>query len=66
MTTEMTEKIDEYIDKFIASDLVLIKIKEENQPINSLKRIFLQRIKEREIENITSYTFLGELYLEKI
>lgn len=66
MTTEMTEKIDEYIDKFIASNLVLIKIKEEDQPINSLKRIFLQRIKEREIVNITSYTFLGELYLEKI
>ena len=66
MTTEMTEKIDEYIDKFIASNLMLIKIKEEDQPINSLKRIFLQRIKEREIENITSYTFLGELYLEKI
>jgi len=62
----MTEKIDEYIDKFIASDLVLIKIKEENYPINSLRRIFLQRIKERKIENITSYTFLGELYLEKI
>ena len=63
---EMTEKIDEYIDKFIASDLMLIKIKEENQPVNSLKRIFLQRIKERGIENVTSYTFLGELYLEKI
>jgi hypothetical protein len=66
MTPEMTEKIDEYIDKFIASDLMLIKIKEENQPVNSLKRIFLQRIRERGIENITSYTFLGELYLEKI
>ena len=66
MTTEMTEKIDEYIDKFIASDLVLIKIKEENQPTNILKRAFLQRINERKIENITSYTFLGELYLEKI
>lgn len=66
MMPEMTEKIDEYIDKFIASDLMLIKIKEENQPVNSLKRIFLQRIKERGIENVTSYTFLGELYLEKI
>jgi len=66
MTTEMTEKIYEYIDKFIASDLVLIKIKEENYPINSLRRIFLQRIKERKIENVTSYTFLSELYLEKI
>ncbi|MCW4012775.1 MAG: hypothetical protein NWF07_07260 [Candidatus Bathyarchaeota archaeon] len=63
---EMTEKIDEYLDKFIASDLVLIKIKEENQPINSLKRLFLERIKERGLEHITSYTFLEELFLEKI
>ena len=66
MTPEMTEKIDEYLDKFIASDLVLIKIKEENHPINSLKRLFLERIKERGLEKITSYTFLGELFLEKI
>jgi hypothetical protein len=66
MTPETTEKIDEYLDKFIASDLVLIKIKEKNQPINSLKRLFLERIKERELANITSYTFLSELYLEKI
>jgi hypothetical protein len=70
MKEEMTEKIDEYLDKyldkFIASEHVLVKVKEEHQPINSLKRLFLERIKERGITNVTSYTFLGDLYLEKI
>ena len=66
MKQEITKKIDEYLDKFIASDLTIIKIKDEDYPINSLKRLFLERIKERELDKITSYTFLGELYLEKI
>ena len=66
MKEEMTDKIDEYLDKFIASEHVLVKVKEEHQPVNSLKRLFLARIKERGLTNVTSYTFLGELYLEKI
>ena len=66
MDEEMIAKIDEYIDKFITSDNVLVKVKEENQPINSLKRLFLKRIKERGVTNVTAYTFLGDLYLEKI
>ena len=66
MNEEIDKIVDEYLDKFIASDLVLIKIKDEDYPINSLKRVFLQRIKEREIKQITSYIFLSELYLEKI
>lgn len=66
MKEEMTEKIDEYLDKFISSEHVLVKIKEENQPVNSLKRLFLERIKVRGLTNVTSYVFLGDLYLEKI
>ena len=66
MSEEINKVVDEYLDKFIASDLVLIKIKDEIYPINTLKRIFLERIKERDIEKITSYIFLQELYLEKI
>ena len=66
MNGEIENIVDEYLDKFIASDLVLIKIKDEDYPINSLKRVFLERIKEREIKQITSYIFLSELYLEKI
>lgn len=66
MIEEIDKVVDEYLDKFIASDLVLIKIKDEDYPINSLKRVFLNRIKEREIEKVTSYIFLNELYLEKI
>ena len=66
MSEEINKVVDEYLDKFIASDLVLIKIKDEDYPINTLKRVFLERIKERDIEKITSYIFLQELYLEKI
>ena len=66
MNEEIDRIVDEYLDKFIASDLVLIKIKDEDYPINSLKRVFLERIKEREITQVTSYIFLQELYLEKI
>jgi hypothetical protein len=66
MSEEIDKVVDEYLDKFIASDLVLIKIKDEIYPINTLKRIFLERIKERELQQITSYIFLQELYLEKI
>lgn len=66
MKEEIAKKIDEYLDKFISSDLVLVKVKEEDQPVDSLKRLFLARIKERGLTNVTSYTFLGDLYLEKI
>ena len=66
MSKEINRVVDEYLDKFIASDLVLIKINDENYPTSSLKRVFLERIKERELGKITSYIFLNELYLEKI
>ena len=66
MNEEIDRIVDEYLDKFIALDLVLIKIKDEDYPINSLKLVFLERIKEREITQVTSYIFLQELYLEKI
>ena len=66
MNEEIDNVADEYLDKFIASDLVLIKITDENYPLNTLKRVFLERIKEREIQKVTSYIFLKELYLEKI
>ena len=66
MNEEIGKIVDEYLDKFIAADLVLIKIKDEDYPINSLKRVFLNRINERDIVKVTSYIFLNELYLEKI
>lgn len=66
MREEITKTLDEYLDKFINSDLVLIKIKDNNYPIHSLKKMFLERIKERGLSSVTSYTFMNELYLEKI
>ena len=66
MTEKIERVVDEYLQKFIASDIVLIKIKDENYPINTLKQVFLERIKEKALDNVTSYIFLKELYLEKI
>lgn len=66
MTEEIKNIVDEYLDRFLASDIVLIKIKDQNYPINTLKRVFQERIKQRELDNISAYIFLKELYLEKI
>lgn len=66
MAEEITQIVDEYIDRFIASDLAMIKIKDEKYHKNLLKKYLLSRIKERDIKKITSYIFMNELYLEKI
>ena len=66
MTEELMRVADEYLDRFVSSDLMIVKIKDKKYPANSLKRIFLERIRERKLTGITSYTFMNELYLEKI
>ena len=57
---------DEYIDKFMSSDLSMVKIKDENYPSNFLRKALQQRIKDRDLTNLIAYTFLSDLYLEKI
>ena len=57
---------DEYIDKFMSSDLSIVKIKDENYPSNFLRKALQQRIKNRSMTNLIAYTFLSDLYLEKI
>ncbi len=57
---------DEYIDKFMSSALSMIKIKDESYPSNFLRKALQQRIKKRGLTNLTTYTFLGELYMEKV
>ena len=47
MVEEITKIVDEYLDRFIASNLALIKIKDEKYSKNMLKKYFLVRIKER-------------------
>ena len=66
MEEEIIKLVDEYIDRFLDSEHVLIKVKDEKYPMNTLKRMFTARIKERELTCITSYTFMKELYLEKL
>jgi len=44
----------------------MIKIKDESYPSNFLRKALQQRIKKRGLTNLTAYTFLGELYMEKV
>jgi len=57
---------DEYIDRFMSSDLSIVKIKDENYPSNFLRKALQQRIKDRGMTNLIVYTFLSDLFLEKI
>lgn len=66
MTEELDKVADEYLDRFKASDLVLVKINDEKYPVSTLKRVLLARIKERGLTGLTSYIFLNELFIEKV
>ena len=57
---------NEYIDNFMSSDITIVKIKDENYPSNFLRKALQQRIKDRGMTNLIAYTFLSDLYLEKI
>ena len=57
---------DEYIDRFMSSDITIVKIKDENYPSKFLRKALQQRIKDRGMTNLIAYTFLSDLYLEKI
>jgi hypothetical protein len=63
---ELVKTVDEYLDKFLSSDLVMIKIKDEKYPPESIKRMLLRRIEEKKLQNVIAYMFMKELYLEKI
>ena len=56
---------DDYIDKFINSDLSLIKISDEKYSRMELRNAISERLIERKINTITAYTFMNGLYLEK-
>ena len=66
MSEQDNAVFDEYIDKFMSSDLSIVKIKDENYPSNFLRKALQQRIKKRGMTNLIAYTFLSDLYLEKI
>ena len=66
MSEQDNTVFDEYIDKFMSSDLSIVKIKDENYPSNFLRKALQQRIKDRDLSNLIAYTFLSDLYLEKI
>jgi hypothetical protein len=66
MKEEIRGIAEAYIDKFISSEQVLIKINDERYPVKSLHRMLQKLMKERGIENLIVYTFQNELFLEKI
>ena len=63
---EILELVDQYIDRFLASDHSIIKINDEKYPNKFLKKRLQGRIREREIRKMIAYVFMNDLYLEKI
>lgn len=66
MSEAVRNKADEYLDKFLDSDLNLIKISDEQYSDRALKEALNAKIKERDIRNVITYVFINGLYLEKI
>ena len=66
MSEEINVIADEYIDKFVVSDITLIKITDDRYTRMDLRETLISRIRERGVEKIICYTFLNELYLEKL
>ena len=63
---ETLELVDQYIDKFLASDFTIIKINDEKYPNTILKKRLQERIRERGIRKMIAYVFMNALYLEKL
>lgn len=66
MSETIKAKADEYLDKFLESDLNLIKIGDDQFSDRALKEAIHARIQEREIRNVITYVFIKALYMEKI
>jgi len=66
MSDEIKAIADEYVDKFVASDVTLIKINDDRHTRMDLREVLISRIRERDLDGIICYTFLNDLYLEKI
>ncbi len=66
ISEEIKAVADEYIDKFIASDLSIVKISDENIQQMVLREALITRINKRGLRNLIAYTFMNYLYLEKL
>jgi hypothetical protein len=66
MSDEINTIADEYIDKFDVADITLIKITDNRYTRMDLRETLISRIRERGLEKIICYTFMNELYLEKL
>ena len=65
MNKDIMVVADEYIDRFLVSDLSIIKIRDENYPRMELREALIAKINGRGLTILTAYTFMNELYLEK-
>lgn len=65
ISEEIKIKTDEYLDKFLGSELTIIKIKDDEFSESMIKKALQARINERQLRNLTVYSFMNGLYLEK-
>lgn len=65
MSDEITAIAEEYVDKFVASNVTLIKINDDRHTRMELRAVLVSRIRERGLDNIICYIFMNDLYLEK-
>jgi hypothetical protein len=66
MSDEIKVIAEEYVDKFVTSDATLIKINDDRHTRMELREVLVSRIRERGLKSIICYTFMNDLYLEKI
>ncbi len=66
MDEETRIKADQYLDRFISSDLTMIKINDGTVEQTVLIKALHSSIKERGLEGLNAYIFMNGLYLEKI
>ena len=65
LRVSISETADEYLDRFLASDHGLVRIRDERFRREELLEVLQRRIRERGLEGVYTYVFLGDLYLEK-
>ena len=65
MSQAIMIKAEEYLDKFLSSDLNLVKISDDQYSDRALNEAFKECIDRRSLRNVITYVFINGLYLEK-
>ena len=65
ISEEIKIKADDYLDRFLDSELSMIKINDDEYAQSDIKKALQSRLFERNLHNLTVYSFMNGLYLEK-